>query len=194
MAKKPVVSVPTIEDMMGAIEEGRARMEVDAEFAQELREGRPSGNPISLGPRLPTAEEHTKLQIAGASANASKWLARTIHPKKNFKEEALKANDRYKNSMQEVISKDLWKGGMENVDESEALSIVEKVGSGAYSGGIAAREAKILRVNKELREDRLSLCSSIDAMGVATDAEREAKMIANKRGLQAIGLRRRGVK
>ena len=192
--KNPLVSVPTIDDMLGAINETRARMETDEEFRKELTDGHPSGNPISLGPRLPDAVTWAADQVAGASAKAEKWLKNTSKPKKNFKEEALKAKsvDRFHDSMSKVLSEKRWEGGMANVDESETIAIIVAGGSGVYSSGVSRRKAKIERVVKELHADRLALASTVDGMLVATDADREAKMIANKRGLQAIGKKRRG--
>lgn len=195
MADNSQAFIPTVEDMWQMIQGVKAKMEADPEFRQELEEGHPSGNPITLGPRLPSPEEHTRLQIQGAQNNASKWLQRTTHPKKNFKEEALRATsvDRYHNSMQRVLQHKLWSGGMALVDESETIATIERRGANVYSQGVADREAKILRRNKELHSDRLALAASIDALPVGTDAEREAKMIANLRGLKAIGAKRRGV-
>lgn len=194
MGKNPLVSVPSIDDMLGAINETRARMETDEEFRKELVEGHPSGNPITLGPRLPDPVEWAKLQVEGAVAKGEVWLARTTKPKKNFKEEALKpsAIERYKDSMRKVIAEDRHAGGMALVNESEAIAIIQAGGSAAYTSGIQRRKAKIERVVKELHSDRLALASTVDGLPVATDADREAKMIANKRGLQAIGKKRRG--
>jgi len=194
MAKNRLVSIPTIDEMLGRIEETRARMDSDEEFLKELTEGRPSGNPISLGPRLPDAATWAADQVAGASAKADKWLKNTTAPKKNFKEEALKEKSkaRFHDSMARVLSEKSWEGGMGKVNESETIQIIKDGGSGVYSSGVSRRKAKIERVVKELHADRLALASTIDDMSVATDAEREAKMIANKRGLQAIGKKRRG--
>ena len=194
MAKNALASVPTIDDMLGAINETRARMETDEEFRKELVEGHPSGNPITLGPRLPDPVEWAKLQVDGAVAKGEVWLARTTKPKKNFKEEALKpsAIERYKDSMRKVIAEDRHAGGMALVNESEAIAIIQAGASAAYTSGIQRRKAKIERVVKELHSDRLALASTVDGLPVATDADREAKMIANKRGLQAIGKKRRG--
>jgi hypothetical protein len=178
--------------MLGRINETRARMEEDEEFRKKLTEGKPSGNPITLGPRLPPPDEWAELQIKGAQANADKWLKRTLNPKKNFKEEALKAAARYHDSMSKVLAENLWEGGMELVNESEALEVVREGGSAIYSSGVARRKKKIQRVVKELHADRLALAEEIDKMPVATDADREAKMIANVRGLKAIGKKRRG--
>ena len=187
--------VPSVDDMADAIERVKQLMEEDPEFREELEVGRPTGNPITLGPRLPPPEEWAQLQVKGAQDNADKWLARTTHPKKNFREEALRESSRarYHESMDRVLRDNLWEGGMALVDESEALAIVAKRGRDVYSRGVADRTDKILRRVKELHADRLALAATIDAMPVATDADREAKMIANKRGLEAIGRQRRGV-
>lgn len=194
MADNGLPFVPSIEDMALAIEATKQVMDEDPEFRHELEEGHTSGNPMTLGPRLPSADEWTDLQIKGARDNAAKWLERTTRPKKNFKEEALKATsrDRYRSSMEDVLAKDLWAGGMALVDESETIATIQAGGAGVYTSGVERRKAKIRRRVAELRESRLALCSTIDAMPVGTDSEREAKMIANKRGLQAIGLTRRG--
>lgn len=194
MAVNPLAELPSVDDMLGRINQTRERMDEDENFYQSLVDPHPSGNPISLGRRIPTPEEMTKLQIKGVKDNADKWLERTTHPKKNFKEEALKATsvDRYEDSMRKVLDEGRWQGGMANVNESEAMAIIEKVGASGYSSAVAAREAKILRVHKELDSDRLALAAVIDDMKVATDGDREEKMIANKRGLQAIGKKRRG--
>jgi len=180
--------------MLGRINETRERMETDEEFLAEVIGEKKSGNPITLGRRIPTPAEMTELQIKGVEDNKAKWLKRTINPKKNFKEEALRATavERYKDSMRRVIEEDRHAGGMRLVDESETMAIIEAVGAEGYAKGCRARKAKILRVHKELDADRLALASEVDAMDVATDEAREEKMIANKRGLQAIGRKRRG--
>lgn len=186
--------IPSVEEMGARIQATKEMIETDEEFARELREGRPSGNPIQLGPRLPSADDWAKEQVAGAKNKAAKWLKNTVRPRKNFKEEALKATsrERYNTSMEEVIREDRWAGGMELVDESETMKIIEARGSSAYSSGVADREAKIRRRVEELHADRLALAHVIDDMPVSTEEEREAKMVANVRGLKDIGKRRRG--
>ena len=194
MADTSKVRVPSIDDMLGAINGVRELMDENEEFRLELTEGHTSGNPMVLGPRLPSAEEWAELQIKGAKDNAQKWLDRTTHPKKNFKEEALRTSsvERYHNSMERVLSEKRWEGGMELVNESDAMDTIKRRGSAAYSKGVEDRRPKILARVKELHSDRLALAVAIDTMPVSTDDEREAKMIANVRGLKAIGTKRRG--
>lgn len=194
MAENGLPIVHSVDQMASAIEKVMQLMETDPEFYEELSEGHTSGNPMVLGPRLPSADDWADLQIKGARDNAAKWLERTTKPKKNFKEEALKPTSRarYKSSMENVLAKDLWAGGMALVDESETIATIQAGGAGVYTSGVERRRPKIRRRVAELREARLALCAIIDALPVATVSDREAKMIENKRGLEAIGLARRG--
>jgi len=194
MGKTKVAEVGSIEEIGAAIAAKMDEIENDEELRTGLLEGMPSGNPISLGPRLPSPETWAEEQIAGAEAKAPKWLKNTTHPRKNFKEEALRpeAIERYKVSMRKVIEQGLHEGGMRLVDESETMAIIEARGAGAYSSGVRDRKPKIVRRVKELHPLRLALCAHIDDMDTSTDAARETKMIENKRGLQAIGKARRG--
>jgi hypothetical protein len=177
-----------------AIAASLAEIASDDVLRRELNEGRPDGNPITLGPRLPTAADWAEEQVKGATAKGSKWLKNTTNPKKNFKTEALKpeAQERYKNSMQKVLAEDRHAGGMRLVDEDEAMKIIAAGGEGPYISGVTRRKAKIQRVVEELHSSRLALTQVIDKMDTSTDEAREAKMVANKRGLQAIGTKRRG--
>jgi hypothetical protein len=193
MAQDVLVELHSVDEMADVIAANRARIEGDEKLQRELTEGRPDGNPIQLGPRLPSAEDWAEEQVSGAAAKADKWLTNTTRPKKNFKEEALKedAKKRYKESMQRVIAEDRHAGGMALVDVDETIKTIEAGGSSAYSNGVSRRKAKILRRVKELHADRLALCNHLDGMPTATDADREKKMIENRRGLIAIGKARR---
>lgn len=196
MAPSQGISVPTVEEMEAQLRAQRARMENDPEFYKSLVDPHPSGNPMNIGRRIPEPEKLVELQLQGVNNNAAKWLANTTLPKKNFKEEALRpeAQARYKNSMQKVIAENRHAGGMALVNETETMDTIKALGSGVYQNGVTARKNKILRVAKELDSDRLATCATIDAMPGDTDAAREAKMLANKRAMQAIGSKRRSGK
>jgi hypothetical protein len=196
MANDGFAGIPSVEDMERAIAANRARIESDEKLQRELTEGRPDGNPIQLGPRLPSAKDWADEQISGAQNKAQKWLTNTTHPKKNFKEEALKpaAVERYKNSMRKVIEEDRHAGGMKLVDVDETINVIEAGGSSPYSEGVSRRRAKIERRVEELHADRLALANHIDGLPTSTDAERETKMVSNLRGMKAIGSKRRGVR
>jgi|GEM_PF-3012351 len=186
-------SVPSVDDMARAIAEMRDRIDSDDHLRHELVEGHTSGNPMTLGPRLPSPDEWAQLQVKGSQDNAQKWLQRTTNPRKNFKAEALKDTtaQRYRNAMEQALREDRWRGGMALVSEDETIKLIQKRGANVYAQGVADRADKIAKRVKELHADRLALAATLDQMPTSTDAEREAKVLANIRGLKAIGEKRR---
>jgi hypothetical protein len=195
MANDTISGIPTRADMRAKITGNVQRMETDEEFRKSLVDPHPSGNPISIGRRIPTPEDIAEMQVKGARDNKEKWLRNTLTPKKNFKEEALKPTsvERYKNSMRKVIEEDRHAKGMSLVNETEVHNTIKALGSEHYAKGVEARKEKVLRSAKELDSARLAAAATIDAMPTSTEEEREAKMIANKRAMQAIGDQRRGI-
>jgi hypothetical protein len=196
MASDEVGGIHSVDELGAIIAATRSEIESDEKLHRELTEGRPDGNPITLGPRLPDANTWAEEQIAGAEAKGDKWLRNTTNPRKNFKTEALRpeAQERYKNSMRKVIEEDRHAGGMKLVDEDETMQTIREGGSTPYVEGVRRRKTKIVRRVEELHSDRLALCHHLDKMSTATEGDREKKMVENVRGLRAIGKARRGVR
>ena len=70
---------------------------------------------------------------------------------------------------------------------------IEAIGQTAYEQGITAREGKIKTKIQRLQPLVAALAATLDRMPQDTDAQREAKMIAAKRGMQEIGRKLRGI-
>ena len=104
---------------------------------------------------------------------------------------ALAANDKRIDKLNQSIKDKKWEGAMAKVDEDERLVTIQAGGAEAFTKGLEKRVAKITRVITDLQPRVLALKKTLDAMPEKTDAEREAKMIAAKRGMQAIGKARR---
>lgn len=151
------------------------------------------GNPMTLGPRVPEAADWADKQTANAEAASELWLKNVQRPKKNPIAAALKANTKYKAKMQESIAQDKFAKGLQKVDEDEMYAIIAARGSESFRSGVAARAVKVKRVVGDLRNRVVALTSALDAMPVDTDAQREAKMLAAKRGMQKIGKDRHGI-
>lgn len=82
---------------------------------------------------------------------------------------------------------------MERVDVDAMYNTIENVGGGGYTGGIEARKAKIIGKIEKLRPQVLALAETIDKMPQDTDAQREARMIAARRGMIQVGAKLRGL-
>jgi len=148
------------------------------------------GNPVTLGPAVIAPEDWAAKQIARASAAADDWLKGVKRPRKNPVEAAIKANDKRKDRLAEAEKADKWRKKMGKVNLDEMYDTIEKVGAGGYRAGVEARTGKITRVAKELQPMVAALRGSIDAMSDATDADREKRLLAARRGMIEIGKKR----
>jgi len=170
--------------------------EVEKDPAGYIEANRPpaEGNPISLGELVKSPEDWAAKQVKNAVAGGDDWLKNSLKPKKVPSQAALAANDKRIDKLQQSITNKTWEGAMAKIDEDERLRTIEKRGARAFTSGVEDRSGKIEGVVKDLQPRVLALKKTLDAMPQKTDAEREAKMIAAKRGMQLIGKQRRGVK
>lgn len=151
------------------------------------------GNPISLGPRVTDPASWAADQIAAAKAKATKWLEKSRRPKKVPSVAALAANEKRIERLNQSLADKTWEGAMGKVDEDLRMQVIEKGGAAAFSSGIDRHSPKVDAKVKVLQPLVLALAQELDRMSVATDSEREAKMIAAKRGMQQIGKTLKGV-
>lgn len=150
------------------------------------------GNPITLGPRIPESDEMAEKMVTNAAAAGERWLANVTRPKKDPISAAKAAKGKWKQKMQEAIANDSFAKGLDLVDEDEMYETIRAGGSAPFSSGINRRAAKVKRVMGELRPHFVALAETLDKMPIDTPEQREAKMIAAKRGMEAIGKKRRG--
>jgi len=150
------------------------------------------GNPINLGPRVPEADQWAEKMVTNAANAGSRWLAGVKAPRKNPIEAAKAAQNKWANKVREAIEQGRFAAGLDNVDLDEMYAIIEAGGETPYTSGVRRREGKVRRVVSELRNQVLALAQELDKMPTDTAEQREAKMIAAKRGMEAIGRRRRG--
>jgi hypothetical protein len=182
----------TLDNFLEYFAEVRAKMEVDEKFRKEIVVGKPDGNPIALGPRVLAPEDWSKKQVEAAKAGATRWIEGFRHPSRNPVDAAIAADAKRKDKLAKAEAEGKWLKKMKKVNVDEMISIAEKVGSSGFTVGITAREEKIKRVVGELQPEVAALATAIDKMPDATDADREARMLAARRGMIAIGKKRAG--
>lgn len=150
------------------------------------------GNPIALGPRVLPPNEWASKQLSRAAAAGDAWLTRSLSPRKVPSQAALQANDLRIARVQESISKKTWEGAMNKVDEDERLETIRAVGSSGYARGVSAREGKIRKKVAQLQPLVAAHVQAIDGLPAKSDADMENRMVANLRGMRAIGARLKG--
>jgi len=168
------------------------RLVSDPEFyaalhGQEIAPGIHISNP---GPD-PTRTA-TKL-ITRAQAATGDYVEGMKNPKRSPVEAAKRAAGKWASRVQDAITNKAYEKGVGKQDYAEAVAIATGDGGAAYASGVSKRQAKIQRVHADLMPRLGALSQSIQAMPQDTDAQREQRLLAARRGAIAIGKARKGI-
>lgn len=172
------------------LEEAIARVE-DA-LNQEAMAPELADDPIELGPRVISAEDIARKLVDRASAAADDWQRRLLSPKKHPLKEGIAAEGKYKDEMQVVLREERRKKALEKVSDEDFINGVKAAGPDAFRSGIERKKDKVKRRFSVLQPLYELLAKALDAMPVDTEAQREAKMRAARRGMILVGKVRRG--
>ncbi len=153
---------------------------------------RKDGNPISIGPRVAPPDEWLANYQKGASDNAEKWLNRATHPSKNPLVEAAKKGDKWKNSMQDAITKNKFVKGVQAANADLMIDTIAAGGTSAYTAGIQKRAAKMQAKIAKLQPLVAAHAQAMDLLPTDTLAQRKEKVLKNLDGMIAIGDKMRG--
>ena len=186
MAEKLNVTGPEdLGDFHSALRANLKRVREDPEYLKELSEEK-VGNPITLGPRVVTADDWVKDMSEAAKAKAAKWLKNSLKPKKDPKARAKLAATKWRNNMMEAIEKGFWDDGIDAYDETLRMETIADVGETGYRTGIESHKKKANAKIKKLQPLVLALADTIDKMPVDTPEQRAAKMVAARDGMLEI--------
>jgi len=148
------------------------------------------GNPVTK--KVKGADRWAKQQIDNAVAAASDWLDGVKNPSRNPIEAAIAAKDKFVDRLDAAIKAGKWEKGLAKSSQAEIIEIASKVGTGAYSTGVSARETKIRRVVGELQPLSQAVSDSIQGMPDKTDADREKRLLTARKLMLEVGKKRRG--
>ena len=183
MAEKLNVTGPgDLGEFDALLRENLKRVQEDPEFLASLTKER-EGNPITLGPRVVTPDKWAEDMVTAAKNKATKWLERSLKPKKDPKERAKKAAKKYDSNMRAALDEKRWDAGIDAYDETLRMQTIEKGGTGAFTSGIERKTLKIDAKIKKLQPLVAALTATLDAMPVDTPEQRAAKMVAARDGM-----------
>jgi len=148
------------------------------------------GNPVTK--KVKGADRWAKQQIDNAVAAASDWLDGVKNPSRNPIEAALAAKDKFVDRLNQALKDGKWEKGLAKSSQAEIIDVATKVGTGAYSTGVSARDAKIKRVVNELQPLAQSVSDTIQGMSDKTDADREKRLLTARKLMIEVGKKRRG--
>jgi len=192
MAEKTQSNPYDLSDFAAQLNANFDRLDTDENYVKELTEER-KGNPITLGPPVISPEEWADKQVSRASNAAGEWEKNVQRPRRNPIEAAIKAGPKRAEKLRESLDQKKWEKAMANVDEALMYDVIRKRGASAFRSGIEDRKPKVLARTKELQPLVASLKVTIDAMPDVTDADREKRLLAGRRGMIEIGKKRRGL-
>jgi len=168
------------------------RVATDPEYLKEVTEER-QGNPITLGPLVISPEEWATTQGERASRAAAEWEKNVQRPRRDPIKAAIAAGPKRAEKIRESLDQKKWEKAMASVDEDLMYSVIRKRGASAFRAGIEDRKEKVVARAKELQPMVATLKATIDAMPDVTDADREKRLLAARRGMIEIGKKRRGI-
>lgn len=192
MAANPKTKPVTLDNFTAVLNGMLDRVENDPEFRKELTEER-QGNPITLGPPVIDPAEWADKQVKRAVAAASDWEKNVQRPRRDPIKAALAASAKREQKVKEALEQKKWDKAMATVDEDMMYEVIRKRGASAFRTGIEDRRAKVVARAKELQPLVAALKKAIEAMPDVTDADREARLLAARRGMIEIGKKRRGL-
>lgn len=150
-------------------------------------------NPVTTGSRVKSAADWADKMVTNASAAGPAWLKGVLSPKKHPIEAAIAADGKRKARLAEAERDGSWLAAMKRVDVDEMYRTIEEIGESAYVAGIQARKGKIVNKIGKLQPLVEGLAKVIDAMPQDTDQQREARMLAARRGMIKIGKVMKGI-
>lgn len=178
-------------DPIAAASELGERLVNDPEFYAALH-----GQEISAGIHIsnpgPDPAKTAEKLVRRAQAAAGDYVYGMQNPKRNPVEAAIRAKGKYANRVQEAIANNSYEKGVRKQDYPEAVAIATGDGGSAYTSGVSKREAKIKRVHADLMPRLGALSQAIQNMPQDTDAQREQRLLAARKGAIKIGKDRKG--
>jgi len=173
-----------------AVELGN-RLVDDPEFyaalhAREIAPGIHINNP---GPD--PARTAAKL-VERASAATADYVYGMQNPKRNPVEAAIRAEGKYEDKLRAAMANKSYSKGVRKQNYSEAVATATGDGGSAYAAGLTKRVPKIQRVHADLMPRLGALSQAIQSMPQDTEAQREQRLLAARKGAIAIGKARKG--
>jgi len=130
--------------------------------------------------------------IARATAAGSDYCDGMRNPKRSPVEAALRSEGKWEDRLRAAMANKSYGKGVRRQDYSDAVAVATSDGGSAYSSGVSKRAAKIQRVHADLMPRLGALSQAIQNMPQDTEGQREARLLAARRGAIAIGRARKG--
>lgn len=163
----------------------------DPDFYAALhgREIAPGVHIANPGPDAAVMAEKWGRKVGGAAPDYVRGMQ---NPKRPPVDAALKAEGKWKNRVLEAANEGRYGKGVRTQDYAEAVRIATEDGGSAYVSGAQKRQAKVQRIYSRLAPLLGGVSQAVQNMAQDTDAQREQRLLAARRGMIAVGKQLRG--
>ena len=179
-------------DPVAAAVELGDRLATDPEFYAALH-GREIAPGLHIQNPGPDPARTAEKLIRRAQSAGADYVAGMQAPKRDPVQAAVRAKGKYADRVQEAIRNNSYERGVRNQNYAEAVQIATSDGGSAYTAGVAKRAAKIQRVHADLMPRLGAVSQAIQAMPQDTEGQREARLLAARRAMIAVGKSRKGI-
>jgi sugar phosphate isomerase/epimerase len=143
--------------------------------------------------RILPPDEWRKRQLETLRAVGQRNYTQGIgRPKKDPIEAGREAEEKWAERIREAIEEKRRAKALQATNMNEWYKYASEIGAGRLVEGVTKREAKVDRFVKAWQPLLLDHVGKVDAMPAVTDADMEARMLENLRGLKALKGKWRG--
>jgi len=128
--------------------------------------------------------EIVEKQIRRASGAVSDYQRGVANPIRNPLDAALAAAGKYQAKMKESLDKKRWEQAIASTPKGLASEKAATIGADRYAGGVEASRDKITRFQTGFAPFREAVVRQVEGLPEDTDAQRDARVLANLKGLR----------
>ncbi len=142
-----------------------------------------------MGRKLAAPADIVKKTLSRAGQAPAAWEGGMRKAEGTITSNMKQAGPRFAASMQNVINNKLWDKSIAGLTDAAIIAAAVKVGGNTWLNGLTTREDKITAAWTVLAPKLQAHMDRIAQLPNVTDADREARMVANLRGMRQLGLR-----
>lgn len=169
------------------------RLSDDPEFYDALH-GREIAPGVHIQNPGPDASMMSRRYQEGVGNAATRYVEGMQNPRRDPVQAALRAEGKYKTKVIEAANEGRYGVGVRNQNYAEGVQAATSDGGTAYVSGAQRRQAKVERAFNRLAPMLGGVSQAIQAMPQDTDQQREARLIATRRAMIAVGKQFRGAR
>jgi len=132
------------------------------------------------------ASTWTQKMLDRVSGSGDAWLRGVQNPRQSPTAAMKAANGKWKNNTQAAITGDRWGKRVATLTDESIQAAAAAAGSSKFIAGVQQRKDKIAAAIQRLQPKVANLAQQVRSMPQDNDQQREARMIANLRGMRAI--------